>query len=215
MTDPLSSIVREACRLSARVTEGGIVEVLYGARPPRAHSRTMRAGDRRWSPSRCPISNGADARSRTSRAVVRPDRLPPCALPNPPLQTDGRVGRFAPLAPAAERQYRCADRDDDTRSNTRRARLHWRADRGGSLVYGVWIPRSFETGYTSQEEWTTNWSFAEAGVVVPRCSEAMRTTSVSHDCSTRERRRRGSARSSFIRSGPGEAWAVAPRVVRT
>jgi hypothetical protein len=78
-----------------------------------------------------------------------------------------------------------------------------------SLVCGVWIARSFETGPTSWEQWTTNWCFAEAGVVVPRCSEAMRTTSVSHDCSTRQRRRRGSARSSFIRIGQGEAWAVA------
>ncbi len=78
-----------------------------------------------------------------------------------------------------------------------------------SLVYGVWIPRSFEMGPTSWERWTTNWFFAEAGVFVPRCSEAMRTSSVSHDCSTRAQRRRGSARSSFIRTGQGEAWAVA------
>jgi hypothetical protein len=43
---------------------------------------------------------------------------------------------------------------------------------------------------------------------VPRCSEAMRILSVSHDCSARRQRRRGSVHSSFIRSGQGGAWVV-------
>jgi len=77
-----------------------------------------------------------------------------------------------------------------------------------SSVCGVSIPKSFETAPTSWARWSANWSCAEAGVVVRRCSEGMHTLSVSHDCSARRRMRHASVHSSFIRIGQDEAWVV-------